>query len=181
MWYQYINMAPTWRCGDVYFWLMIALIWWLILMFVWIFASSHGPQGSCCGSPSIEVPIKKNKSFWTPLIYEKLKIQIMLSEKLAGKGLVEFGKIPMKTKSCHQRWNLSMPSLFLQTIFFCQQCKFLHFHSFFVFFLTKLLKLGEIDGVKFVAWKSGGVKFWTNSMSGFHLPSRISRSLLFDL
>ena len=27
------------------------------------------------------------------------------------------------------------------------------------------MKLGEIDGVKFLAWKSGGVKFWTNSMS----------------
>ena len=30
----------------------------------------------------------------------------------------------------------------------------------------KLLKLGEIDGVKFLAWKSGSVKFLTNSMSG---------------
>ena len=27
------------------------------------------------------------------------------------------------------------------------------------------MKLGEIDGVKFLAWKSGGVKFLTNSMS----------------
>ena len=27
------------------------------------------------------------------------------------------------------------------------------------------MKLGENDGVKFLAWKSGGVKFWTNSMS----------------
>ena len=27
------------------------------------------------------------------------------------------------------------------------------------------MKLGEIDGVNFLAWKSGGVKFWTNSMS----------------
>ena len=35
-----------------------------------------------------------------------------------------------------------------------------------MFFLLKLLKLGEIDSVKFLAWKSGGVKFWTNSMSG---------------
>ena len=33
------------------------------------------------------------------------------------------------------------------------------------FFPLKLLKLGEIDGVKFLAWKSGGVNFWTNSMS----------------
>ena len=34
------------------------------------------------------------------------------------------------------------------------------------FFLLKLLKLGEIDGVKFLTLKSGGVNFWTNSMSG---------------
>ena len=40
------------------------------------------------------------------------------------------------------------------------------FTHFLCFFLLKLLKLGEIDGVKFLAWKSGGVKFWTNSMSG---------------
>ena len=39
------------------------------------------------------------------------------------------------------------------------------FTNFLCFFLLKLLKLGEIDGVKFLAWKSGGVKFWTNSMS----------------
>ena len=30
-----------------------------------------------------------------------------------------------------------------------------------------LRKLGEIDGVKFLAWKSGGVKFLTNSMSAW--------------
>ena len=28
------------------------------------------------------------------------------------------------------------------------------------------MKLGEIDGVKFLARKSGGVNFWTNSVSG---------------
>ena len=32
-------------------------------------------------------------------------------------------------------------------------------------YLPKLFKLGEIDGVKFLAWKSGGVKFLTNFMS----------------
>ena len=31
-----------------------------------------------------------------------------------------------------------------------------------MFFLTKLLKLGEIDGVKFLARKSDGVNFLTN-------------------
>ena len=39
------------------------------------------------------------------------------------------------------------------------------FTHFLCFFPLKLLKLGEIDGVKFLAWKSGGVNFWTNSMS----------------
>ena len=33
----------------------------------------------------------------------------------------------------------------------------------------KLLKLGEIDCVKFLARKSGNVDFWTTSMSGFTL------------
>ena len=55
----------------------------------------------------------------------------------------------------------------------CQrQCKifasgvnFSIFTHFLCFFPLKLLKLGEIDGVKFLAWKSGGVNFWTNSMS----------------
>ena len=54
-----------------------------------------------------------------------------------------------------------------------RQCKtfasgvyFSIFTHFLCFFLLKLLKLGEIDGVKYLAWKSGGVKFWTNSMSG---------------
>ena len=37
------------------------------------------------------------------------------------------------------------------------------------FFLLKLLKLGEIDGVKFLARKSGRVNFWTNSMSAEHM------------
>ena len=39
------------------------------------------------------------------------------------------------------------------------------FTHFLCFFLLKLLKLGEIDGVKFLAWKSDGAKFLTNSMS----------------
>ena len=58
----------------------------------------------------------------------------------------------------------------------CRQCRrqckifasgvnFSIFTHFFVFLSLKLLKLGEIDGVKFLAWKSGGVKFLTNSMS----------------
>ena len=58
----------------------------------------------------------------------------------------------------------------------CRQCRrqckifasgvnFSIFTHFLCFFLLKLLKLGEIDGVKFLARKSGGVNFWTNSMS----------------
>ena len=54
-----------------------------------------------------------------------------------------------------------------------RQCKifasgvnFSIFTHFLCFFPLKLLKLGEIDGVKFLARKSGGVNFWTNSMSG---------------
>ena len=49
---------------------------------------------------------------------------------------------------------------------FASGVNFSIFTHFLCFFLLKLLKLGEIDGVKFLAWKSGGVKFWTNSMSG---------------
>ena len=63
----------------------------------------------------------------------------------------------------------------------CQrQCKifasgvnFPIFTHFLCFFLLKLLRLGEIDGVKFLAWKSGGVKFLTNSMSD-HIIVRCS-------
>ena len=48
---------------------------------------------------------------------------------------------------------------------FASGVNFSIFTHFLCFFLLKLLKLGEIDGVRFLAWKSGGVKFWTNSMS----------------
>ena len=50
---------------------------------------------------------------------------------------------------------------------------FFIFTHFLRFFLLKLLKVGEINGVKFLAWKSGGVKFWTNSVSA-HLLSSLS-------
>ena len=53
-----------------------------------------------------------------------------------------------------------------------RQCKifasgvnFSIFTHFLCFFPLKLLKLGEIDGVKFLTFKSGSVNFWTNSMS----------------
>ena len=37
----------------------------------------------------------------------------------------------------------------------------------------KLLKFGKIDGVKFLAWKFGGVNFLTNSMSGNRCNSNV--------
>ena len=37
------------------------------------------------------------------------------------------------------------------------------FSLIFLFFPLKLLKLGEIDGVKFIAGKSGGVNFSGNN------------------
>ena len=53
-----------------------------------------------------------------------------------------------------------------------RQCKILasgvNFSIFthaFVLLSPKLLKFGKIKGVKVLAWKSGGVKFWTNLMS----------------
>ena len=51
------------------------------------------------------------------------------------------------------------------SINFCQTFKFLHFHYKFVCVLSlKLLKFGEIKGVKFLSRKSGGVNFLTNLM-----------------
>jgi len=48
---------------------------------------------------------------------------------------------------------------------FASSVNFSIFTHFFVFLSLKLLKLGDIDGEKFLAWKSGGVDFLTNSMS----------------
>ena len=41
---------------------------------------------------------------------------------------IENGSMPI------QRWNSSMPSLPEAVLNFCQRCKFLHFHSFFLCF-----------------------------------------------
>ena len=75
------------------------------------------------------------------------------------------------------RYTLQVVAEFRGGICPCRQCRgqckifasgvnFSIFTHLLCFFLLKLLKLGEIDGVKFLARKSGGVKFWTNSMSG---------------
>ena len=52
---------------------------------------------------------------------------------------------------------------------FASGVNFSIFTHFLCFFLLKLLKLGEIDGVKFLSWKSGGVTFLTNFMSDFYV------------
>ena len=73
----------------------------------------------------------------------------------------------------------------------CRQCRrqckifasgvnFSIFTHFLCFFLLKLLKLGEIDGVKFLAWKSDGVKFLTNSMSAWVI-AKITKDYLLIL
>ena len=73
-------------------------------------------------------------------------------------SLLEFVRTPSQARGgiCHCR---------RQCKIFASGVHFSIFTHFLCFFLLKLLKLGEIDGVKFLAWKSGGVKFWTNSMS----------------
>ena len=53
-----------------------------------------------------------------------------------------------------------------------------NFSIFTIFFLSpKLLKFCEIKGVKFLAWKSGGVKFLTNLMSAFYWEFYLANSL----
>ena len=65
-----------------------------------------------------------------------------------------------------------------QCKFFASGVNFSIFTHFLCFFLLKLLKLGEIDSVKFLAWKSGGVNFWTNSMSAAHMRTLSCSAIL---
>ena len=78
------------------------------------------------------------------------------------------------------QWEIRIHLLCRVEICQCRQCRrqckifasgvnFSIFTHFFVFLSLKLLKLGEIDGVKFLAWKSDGVKFLTNFMSDCQL------------
>ena len=67
---------------------------------------------------------------------------------------------PFRGEICQCRHCRRQCKVFASSVYFSI------FTHFLCFFLLKLLKWGEIDGVKFFAWKSGGVKFWTNSMSG---------------
>ena len=80
--------------------------------------------------------------------------------------------LPLPTVSCQNHRNRWFRGGICPSRHCRRQCKifasgvnFSIFTHFLCFFLLKLLKLGEIDSVKFLAWKSGGVKFWTNSMS----------------
>ena len=52
---------------------------------------------------------------------------------------------------------------------FASGVNFSIFTHFFVFLSPKLLKFGEIKGVKFLARKSSGVKFLTNLMSDWNI------------
>ena len=60
---------------------------------------------------------------------------------------------------CHSR------HCWWQCKIFASGVNFFIFTNFFVLFWLRLLKLGEIDGVKLFVWKSGGVNFLTNIMS----------------
>ena len=106
---------------------------------------------------------------------------IFLISKVRGAGV---GRISTSAKRLFMQNEYSKPFVFISMtiwggICHCrQQCKFFVsgvnfsiFTHFFVFLSLKLLKLGEIDGVKFLAWKSGGVKFLTNPMSASLLHS----------
>ena len=75
------------------------------------------------------------------------------------------GKQALNATSVNSHLFIDSPHPARQSNIFANGVKFSIFTHFLCFFLLKLLKLGEIDGVKFLAWKSGGVKFWTNSMS----------------
>ena len=54
------------------------------------------------------------------------------------------------------------------------------FTQFLVFLSLKLLKFGEIKVVKLLAWKSGGVKFLTNLMSGWWCSTCVLSRMLSD-
>ena len=71
--------------------------------------------------------------------------------------------------SRHCRWQCKI---------FVSGVNFSIFTHFLYFFLLKLLKLGEIDGVKFLTWKSGGVKLLTNLTSDTVLTNICQRSFV---
>ena len=66
---------------------------------------------------------------------------------------------------------LKVPPRRRQCKIFTSCVNFFIFTHFFVLLSLKLSKLGAIYGVKFLAWKSGDVKFWTNLMSALY-PTR---------
>ena len=103
----------------------------------------------------LEIPQECSESFVSPSFLAKKKVKytqmISIYVKMPSRG----GICPCR--HCRRQFKI-----------FASGVHFSIFTHFLCFFSLKLLKLGEIDGVKFLAWKSGGVKFWTNSMSDFY-------------
>ena len=60
---------------------------------------------------------------------------------------------PLRGEICHY------PNCWRQCNIFANGVNFSIFTQFFVFLSPKLLKFGKSKGVKFMAWKSGGVKY----------------------
>ena len=95
-----------------------------------------------------------NTSTHSPPKHSSSKYKYKQSRKdKAEVGMIRGGICPCR----HCRWQCKI---------FANGVNFSIFTHFLCLLLLKLLKLGEIDGVKFLAWKSGGVKILTNSMSG---------------
>ena len=124
---------------------------------------SGSPAGLMTGSSQLRSscpavgwsPTRGRASYWTRSIWifwiwnelmSRIQSQTMSTNRTASdQSEVRF--VPAVTKFFDSGVNFS-----IFTIFLC-------------FFLLKLLKLGGIGGVKFLTWKSGGVKFWTNLIS----------------
>ena len=68
--------------------------------------------------------------------------------------IVKFEKLICQCRHCRRQCKI-----------FASGVNFSIFTHYLCFFLLKLLKLGEIGSVKYLAWKSGGVNFLTNIMS----------------
>ena len=103
------------------------------------------------------------------------------SNKIVGQMSKELGRkfslVKMEKIICYLPLLPSDPCNSLGTFYrwevlaITQRWNFSIFTHFLCFFLLKLLKLGKIGGVKSLTWKSGGVNFWTNSMSAFLFPN----------
>ena len=112
----------------------------------------------------LEIPQECSESFVSPSFLAKKKVKytqmISIYVKMPSRG----GICPCR--HCRRQFKI-----------FASGVHFSIFTHFLCFFSLKLLKLGEIDGVKFLAWKSGGVKFWTNSMSDAKRGQKTSKKM----